>query len=243
MKNGSERVFEALLKEVADERYVHSLSELTYNNVSSLWHISSSSEKELARIAARVICGIFCLKYLSHIDRLIKKKHRIKGLTDRDLSDPEKASDAVERFSEDEELRTIVEEVLPALRELVDSVGPEDLEKLTQMAHTGDYLLAALDDLRRSGDDDYRLWLLSIPHYYEKDLESLRVLRRPGFVEELERFVENTWKGQIPIEALSFNMRPPARRINLNPLFTTRPDTLPSGPRKRIKRAASKRRG
>ncbi len=243
MKDNPQRVFESVIAEILDERFVHSLSELTYNSVSSIWHLSEDSEKELAKIASKVVCGIFCLKYLSHIDGLIKKKLRIKGLTDRDLSDPEKRAGIIESIKSDGEFKALVEEVLPRLRELVESVEAGDLEKLTQLAHTGDYLLGALDDLKASGHADYRLWISSVPHYYEKDLEYMGVRGGPVLVRDLERFAGSTWKGQIPIEVLSLNMRPSARRINLHQLLSRHSKTLRSGPERRSARRATKRKG
>jgi hypothetical protein len=78
---------ESSIQQLLGERFVHNLSELIYNSVSTLWHIDRECEEHLSHISARVISALFCLELLSHIDALIKKKLGLTNVTDATLAD------------------------------------------------------------------------------------------------------------------------------------------------------------
>ncbi|MBI3754927.1 MAG: hypothetical protein HY265_02035 [Deltaproteobacteria bacterium] len=166
------------LEQIVKQRFVHSLSDIVYDKVSTLWHIDKESEKLMAQAASRVVAGIFCLKYLSHINSLVKKKAGIKDdITASDLSDEGFIAGIKSRLSDNKDASGFFKKAVRRMKKLLDSIDIKTLEDLTKMAHTGDYLLSSLKDMKDSDSDEYNLWLSSMPYYYEKDLR-----RRPTAV-------------------------------------------------------------
>ncbi len=223
----SDQDIKRVIQEVLDERFVHSLSDLTYNSISSLWHIDRESEEYIAYIASKVICGIFCIKYLSHIDRLLKKRLKIKDLTARDLPKKELIQSIRKNLHKEKELQGILKRTLPILRRLLEAVDARDLERLTQIAHTGDYLLSSLEDLRDAGSLDYTLWLEAVPHYYEKDLVHIGAVRTREYIPKIEQFIERSWQKQVPVEIFNLNTKALGNRINLNTYFASEEGFFP----------------
>jgi hypothetical protein len=232
MSINAEEQIEKSLQELLGERFVHDLSGLIYNSISTLWHIDRECEKHLSHITARVISALFCLECLSHIDTLLKKKLRIKNLTDRNLAYSKNMEELKERLSKEKGLIELAKEVLPHLRGLVDSIEAGTLEKVTQIAHTGDYLLSSLDDMRSSNHPDYHMWLHAIPYYYEKDLLFLSETSPAGFK---NRHIKKSWEKQIPIEPLDVKKEPANYRINLNTHHATEDGFFPCTSRRNPK--------
>ncbi|MEK6599188.1 MAG: hypothetical protein AABY52_02455 [Deltaproteobacteria bacterium] len=170
------------LEQLLKERFVHSLSDIVYDKVSTLWHIDKESEKIMAQIASRVVVGFFCLEYLSHINSMVKEKVGIKeGITAKDLSDEDLAAGIKARISNNKDAAGIFRNSAGFLKKVVDSIDIKTLEDLTKIAHTGDYLLSALRDMKDSNHDEYAVWLSSVPYYYEKDLRHLGLIQDAGF--------------------------------------------------------------
>lgn len=169
-KTNNQRLNQSL-EQIVKQRFVHSLSDIVYDNVSTLWHIDKESEKLMAQAASRVVAGIFCLKYLSHINSLVKKKAGIKDdITALDLSDEGFIAGIKSRLSNNKDASGLFKRAARQMKKFLDSTDIKTLEDLTKMAHTGDYLLSSLEDMKDSGSDEYDLWLSSMPYYYEKDL-------------------------------------------------------------------------
>ncbi|HHL39121.1 MAG TPA: hypothetical protein ENJ37_01305 [Deltaproteobacteria bacterium] len=242
MKGAADRADEITnsLQSIVGERFVHSLSNIIYNRVSTLWHMDAGNEQHLSHIASKVVCGLFCLEYLSHIDDHLKKKHNITNLTDRNLTDSDNIEETRQRLSEEKEIRALVADVLPLLRRFVDAVDAETLERVTQAAHTGDYLLASLDEMRKNGDPDYPLWLASVPYYYEKDLTSLAIMKTRDYLENIEELMHRPSNSQIPFELIPLSAKKPDRRINLSPVSESESGYFPTAGPAGSKPAASK---
>ncbi len=165
------------LESILEERFVHSLSELVYNRISTLWHIDDEDvEKELSHLAATAVCVLFCLEYLTHINRFIKKGLVLHPQDARELSKEEGIKRLKEHLT-DNTSATLVKRILPQLVNFVESIRAGNIEEVTQLAHTGDYLLFGLKELRSRDDPEYLLWLESLPHYYRKDLEYLSLIK------------------------------------------------------------------
>ena len=172
--------FEDLLKKLQDERFVHSISELTYDKLFALWHLSPAVEHQLSEIISKVIIGLFSIKYLSHINEMVISEADLDyRTTSYDLSDNEKIRRITEKLSSSEKFKTILEkDILPQLIDIIENTKSKDLTELTRVAHAGDYLLSALNDLKVTEDPEYSLWIESIPEYYEMDLSHMRLKKR-----------------------------------------------------------------
>jgi len=107
--------FEDLLKKLQDERFVHSISELTYDKLFALWHLSPAVEHQLSEIISKVIIGLFSIKYLSHINEMVISEADLDDrTTSYDLSDKEKIRRITEKLSSSEKFKTILEkDILP----------------------------------------------------------------------------------------------------------------------------------
>jgi hypothetical protein len=228
---------EKSIQELLGERFVHNLSEVIYNSISTLWHIDKECEQHLSSITARVISALFCLECLSHIDTLLKKKLKIKNLTDRNLTDIKNLENLKERLSKEKGLKELAKKVLPHLRRLVDSIDAGSLEKVTQIAHTGDYLLSSLDDMRSSNHPDYSLWLHAIPYYYEKDLRYVSDASPADFKKQ---HIKRSWEKQIPVEPFDLREKTTSYRINLNTHHSTEEGFFPCTPKENPKMNAFK---
>lgn len=199
------------LEQIIKQRFVHSLSGIVYDKVGALWHIDKESEKLMAQIASRVVVGMFCLKYLSHIDSLVKKKARIKhDVAALDLSDEDFVAGIKSRLS-DKDIAELFKRIARRMKQLLDSMDIKTLEDLTKIAHTGDYLLSSLEDMKNSGGGDYDIWLSSMPYYYEKDLRHLGLVGA-GF----DLFSDVAYHEQFPAESFCFEKIHSDQRINLN---------------------------
>lgn len=210
--------FEQIMK----ERFVHSLSHIIYDRIALLWHIDKESEQVLAHIAAKVAAGIFCLEYLSHINSLVKDKAGIKeDITAMDLSNEELIADIKDRLSHNKEIAGFFKNVSGMLKMLVDSIDVKNLKDLTAIAHTGDYLLSSLQDMKDSRHDEYALWLSSIPYYYEKDLHCLGLIRHEGLAISdagisADQYDVSSWNEQFYHEPFYLEKLNSNHRINLH---------------------------
>ncbi|MBI4714555.1 MAG: hypothetical protein HY760_01160, partial [Nitrospirae bacterium] len=79
--------------------------------------------------------------------------------------------------SQNQYAEVLEKEILPTLKAVMEQTEAETLTDLTRLAHAGDYLLAGLEDLRKNADPSYSLWMESLPHYYEKDLRRMELVR------------------------------------------------------------------
>jgi hypothetical protein len=224
------------VQELLGERFVHNLSGLIYNSISTLWHIDKECEEHLSTITARAISTIFCLEYLSHIDALLKEKLKIKNLTDANLTDTKNLKNLKQRLSKEKELKGLARELLPQLKRLVDSIEAGSLETVTQIAHTGDYLLSSLEDMRSSKHPDYPMWLHATPYYYEKDL---RYLLDRGSADFKKGPMKRSWKKQIRVEPFDIKEKTTNHRINLNAHHTTEEGFFPCMPKGKSKMRTS----
>ena len=222
------------LKQIMKERFVHSLSKEVYDKVATLWHIDRESEKLMSQIASKVVVGFFCLEYLSYIHTLIKEKAGIKdNISASDLSDEDLVADVMARLSDNKEAALIFKSAACRLKKIIDSVNITTLEDLTRVAHTGDYLLSALKDMKDYGHDEYKLWLSSIPYYYEKDLEYLGLIKTgigllaDSSVFSSVNYAPSLWSEQIPAESWHFEKIYSDHRVNLNAHLS--PDTTDKG--------------
>lgn len=172
--------FEEMIKKLQDERFVHSISELTYDKLFALWHLSPAIEHQLCEIISKVIIGLFSIKYLSHINEMVSSEANLDDrTTSYDLSDKEKIERLTEKLSSPDRFKTILEkDILPQLIDIIENTRSKDLTEVTQVAHSGDYLLSALNDLKVTEDPEYSLWIESIPEYYEMDLSHMRLKKR-----------------------------------------------------------------
>lgn len=199
------------LEQIIKQRFVHSLSDIVYDKVSTLWHIDKESEKLIAQIASRVVVGVFCLKYLSYINSLVKKKAGIKhDIAASDLSDEDFVAGIKSRLS-NKDIADLSKMTARRMKELLDSIDIKTLEDLTKIAHTGDYLLSSIEEMKDSGSEDYELWLSSMPYYYEKDLRHLGLIRT-GF----DLFSNAVAHEQFSVESFYFEKIHSDHRINLN---------------------------
>jgi hypothetical protein len=224
MSKDPSEMIEKSIQELLGERFVHNLSSLIYNSISTLWHIDEECEEHLSSISVKAISALFCLECLSHIDTLLKKKLKIKDLTDRELTNTKKLENLRQRLSKETGLKELAKELVTHLRRLVDSIEAGNLEKVTQIAHTGDYLLSSLEDLRDTNHPDYSMWLHAVPYYYEKDLNHLQESTSKDFKKGP---MKRSWKKQIPTEPFDFKEKPSEHRINLNTHHATKEGFFP----------------
>jgi len=214
-----------LLEKIQEERFVHHVSELTYDRIFSLWHLGPTAERYLSEIVSRVIIGLFTIRYLKHLhDELIEEAGVGDKLTSKDLSDKGKIEKMVKDLSNCERLRSLVEEeILPHLVEIMENTKAGDLTDLVKLAHAGDFLLSALEDMKDNEDTEYPLWLEAVPHYYEKDLIHLGLKKRhdtskgkdKGSI-PLDKWVKNLHKympsvPMVTAKGKTFFMRPPVK--------------------------------
>ncbi len=230
MSSDTSTKLEKSIQQVLGERFVHNLSGLIYNSVSTLWHIDPECEEHLSHISARVISALFFLELLSHIDALIKKKLRVGNLTDAALTDPKVLKQLKERLGREKDLKALTKKLLPRMRRLVDTIGAENLEKVTQIAHTGDYLLGSLEEMRSSGDPDYSMWLQSLPYYYERDINYVTGTDRGDFNAVSE---DSAGQDHMHVEHLGFKEKTSGHRINLATHQTTEEGFFPCTPKRR----------
>lgn len=226
VKTNNQRLNQSL-EQIVKQRFVHSLSDIVYDKVSTLWHIDKESEKLMAQMASRVVTGIFYLKYLSHINALVKKNAGIKhNIAASDLSDEDFISGIKSRLSNNKDTSDLFKKAARRMKKLLDSIDIETLDDLTKIAHTGDYLLSSLEDMKDSGSEEYGIWLSSMPYYYEKDLRHLGLIRAG-----IDLLTDASAYEQFPVESFSFETTHSDRRINLNahlPSEATEEEWFPS---------------
>lgn len=184
-----------LLQKIQNERFIHHISELTYDRLSALWHLDPSVESQLSEVLSRVVTGLFFIRYLGHINDLVMEEADIKeNMTSEDLSDRKKVEAMENKLSKCKRMRFLLrEEILPLLREIIEDTKVTNLTDLTRLAHSGDYLCSALDDLKGRKDGEYTLWLEAVPEYYKDDLSHMDLIRRrerKGLM-ALEKWVRN----------------------------------------------------
>lgn len=217
LKTDNQRLSQSL-EQIVKQRFVHSLSDIIYDKVGALWHIDKESEKLMAQIASRVVVGMFCLKYLSHINSLVKRKAGIKrDITALALSDENFMAEMKSKLS-NKETSELFRRTARRMKQLLDSMDIKTLEDLTKIAHTGDYLLSSLDGIKNSDGYDYELWLHSMPYYYEKDLRHLGLVKT-GF----DLFSDAAAYEQFPAESFYLEKMHSDHRINLNAHLTPEP--------------------
>ena len=175
-----EKELKLLLKNIQDERFVHHVSELTYERLFALWHLSPSIGRQMSRLISKVVIGLFFIRYLSHINDLVA---RDAGINERpksfDLSDSKAIEKIIKKLEKSSKFRSILEsDILPDLIDIIDHNKALDLNDLIILSHSGDYLATALDDMKESDDPEYQLWLESIPDYYQKDVMHLGLKKR-----------------------------------------------------------------
>ncbi len=169
-----------LLKNIQDERFVHHVSELTYERLFALWHLSPQAERQMSRLLSRVVTGLFFIRYLSHFNDIVAKE---AGINERpassDLSKREEVEKIIKKLEKSSRFRSILEwDVLPDLIDIIEHTKTLDLSDLVKLAHSGDYLATALDDMKSTDDPDYQMWLESIPDYYQRDVIHLGLKKR-----------------------------------------------------------------
>ena len=225
-----DRSFEQIIK----ERFVHSLSSIIYDKVSTLWHIDKESEKFMARIAANVVVGTFCLEYLSHINSLIKEKAKIKGnITAADLSDKDLMAKIKAALSGNKEAASLFKNAATLLKKIIELANIKTLEDLTKVAHTSDYLLSSLQDMKDSNHDEYAIWLSSIPYYYENDLMHLGLMKEAQFkiqdmgLDSNNYYSTPVWNAEFPAEPFYTEKICSNHRINLNAHQATKEGYFP----------------
>lgn len=192
MDNRSNDTIDKILK----DRFTHSTSNIIYDTIATLWHIDNESEQLVSRIASKVVIGLFCLEYLSHLHNIIKENAGIKNqLTSYDLTNNDIMNEIKNRIQGAAQKGNLIEKhikgIITSLLEVLEQASIKNLDELTKVAHLGDYLLSSLKDMK-GVEDDYNLWLYSIPHYYKKDLLEIvncnqekqqkkeRILKRSG---------------------------------------------------------------
>ena len=222
----------SLLKKIQDERFIHNVSELTYDNLCALWHISPKAERQLSGIISKVVIGLFFIRYLTHINDTVMKEANIKHrLTSKDLSDKKKIARLVKKLNKSDKFRSLLEkEILPQLIDVVENTRARSLQDLTKLAHAGDYLSLALDDLKAIEDPEYLLWLEAVPEYYDKDLRHMSLKRSPVAISKgktrsltLDKWVTNLNKHMPSDEVVfangrTFSIRPMVKERR-RPLF------------------------
>ncbi|MCC6543702.1 MAG: hypothetical protein IT392_04265 [Nitrospirae bacterium] len=169
-----------LLKNVQDERFVHHVSELTYERLFALWHLSPSIGRQMSRLISKVVIGLFFIRYLSHINDLVAKDANIKERPkSSDLADREAIEKIIKKLEKSNKFRSILgSDILPELIEIIEHTRALELSDLVKLSHSGDYLATAMDDFKESDDPGYQLWLESIPDYYQRDLIHLGLKNR-----------------------------------------------------------------
>lgn len=181
--------FKQLLSKIQDERFIHNISELTYDRLFALWHLSPSVEKQLSEIISKVIIGLFILRYLGHVnEEVVKESGLKKRLTSKDLADNEKISGLIKDLSNSKRFKSILEnEILPLLQDIIENSKAKNMTDLVRLAHTGDYFSSALEDMRDTGDFEYQLWLESIPEYYDKDMMHMSLKKNTTSIKEKKK--------------------------------------------------------
>src|SRR3989304_10519632 len=171
----------SLLNQIQGERFVHQISELTYDQIFALWHLNPKIERQLSGVVSKVVIGLFLLRYLSHLNHEVMREANVKNrLTSKDLSDKKKIEKVVKKLGKSDRLKTILEkEIFPHLIDILENTKAKNLTDLTMLAHAGDYLSSALDDMKSVEDPEYRLWLFFRPEKYYKDLTPIRLTRGP----------------------------------------------------------------
>lgn len=216
---------QALLDKIQEERFVHHISELTYDRLFALWHLSPVAERHLSEILSRVITGLFFVRYLKHVhDAVIDEAAIEDKLSSKDLADQEKIEKTVKSLGHCEKFRALLEEeILPQLVDIMENTKARDLTDLVKLAHAGDFLLSALKDMKDSEDPEYPLWLEAVPEYYEKDLIHLSLKKRPVTFHHgkrrslpLEKWVKNLnqYMPSVPVvsaKGRTFFIRPPVK--------------------------------
>lgn len=169
MNKSIDNGFDQILK----DRFTHNSSDIVYDTISALWHMDDECEELISKIASKVVIGLFCLEYLSHLNEVIKEKVGVKNnITTKDLTNNEVIDDLKNRLKTSEDLGKRIKGVIASLKDLLETADIKNLDELTKIAHAGDYLLSSLNDMKGVNKDDYNLWLYSIPHYYKKDLQN-----------------------------------------------------------------------
>ncbi|MCC7201050.1 MAG: hypothetical protein IT393_00055 [Nitrospirae bacterium] len=175
-----EKEFKLLLRNIQDERFVHHVSELTYERLFALWHLSPAVGRQLSRLLSKVVIGLFSIRYLSHINDMVARDAGIsERLTSLDLADMERIAGITKQLEKSAKFRSMLErDVLPDLIDIIEHTKTLDLSDLVKLAHSGDYLTTALDDMKELDDPEYQLWLESIPDYYQRDVIHLGLKKR-----------------------------------------------------------------
>ncbi len=175
-----EKELKLLLKNIQDERFVHHVSELTYERLFALWHLSPAVGRQMSRLLSRVVIGLFFVRYLSHLNDIVAKDAEINERpTSSDLADREQVEKLIKKLEKSSRFRSILEwDIMPNLIDVIEHTKTLDLNDLVKLAHSGDYLATALDDMKESDDPEYQLWLESIPDYYQRDLIHLGLKKR-----------------------------------------------------------------
>lgn len=171
----------ALLDEINDERFIHHFSDLIYDKLFALWHLSSATERHLSEILSKVVMGLFFVRYLSHINEMIVEDADLRDrLTSKDLSDKEKIERIIDRLNKSGRFKSALEkDILPRLIDIIENTKTKDLKDLTMLAHAGDFLSSALDDMRDIEDPEYFLWLEAVAEYYDKDINHMGLKKMP----------------------------------------------------------------
>ncbi|MDZ4384596.1 MAG: hypothetical protein U0940_03835, partial [Nitrospirota bacterium] len=100
----------SLLSQIKNERFVHQISELTYDHIFTLWHLNPKIERQLSGVVSKVVIGLFLLRYLSHLNHEVMKEANVKNrLTSKDLSDKKKIEKAVKKLGKSDKLKTLLE--------------------------------------------------------------------------------------------------------------------------------------
>ncbi len=181
--------FKELMKKIQDERFIHNISELTYDRLFALWHISPSVEKQLSEILSKVIIGLFILRYMGHLNDEVVKESGLKNrLTSKDLSDKGKIAGLTKDLSNSKRFKSILEkDILPLLSDIIENSKANNLTDLVKLAHTGDYFSSALEDMKEVGDVEYQLWLESIPEYYGNDIIHMSLKKTSTGIKEKKK--------------------------------------------------------
>lgn len=181
--------FKQILSKIQDERFIHNISEFTYDRLFALWHLSPSVEKQLSEIISKVIIGLFILRYLGHVNEEVVKESGLQNrLTSKDLSDSDKISALMKDLSNSKRFKSILEkEILPLLLDIIENSKAKNMTDLVRLAHTGDYFSSALADMKDAGDFEYPLWLESIPEYYDKDMMHMSLKKNNTAIKERKK--------------------------------------------------------
>lgn len=202
--------YKQLLEKIQDERFIHNISELTYDKLFALWHLSPSVEKQLSEILSKVIIGLFILRYLGHInEEVVKDAGLKKRLTSKDLSDKKKITNLMKELNNSKRFKFILEkDILPLLQDIIENSKANNITDLVKLAHTGDYFSSALEDMKDTEDFEYQLWLESIPEYYGKDIIHMSLKKPSQGIKEnkkklllLDKWVTNLHQHTTSIDA------------------------------------------